>query len=424
MTARGLRSTTALALVAIALGACSNDTKSSTTTTVKAGTPTTVATKIAAPNPCVNDPGMTASTIKIGVIVPQSGPGALSFADTLGGLKARVDEANQTGELGSRKIVLDVADDATDPTRNGEAARRLVESDNVFSIVEMSSAANGSAQYLNSKAIPVVGWHVGLAEWSTYTNMFTFRQGTSVDQAHDYTSRNNDLIKTLGGTKVAAIGGANQASATFVQQIVKSIQQLKQISVAYTASDVPPDQTDFTSIVQRIKDSGADALITGMDFLQNTALSDSLTKAGVKLKVVVFPGGYDPRVLTLPGVEGAVFGLEFRPLELHSPSAVAFDKWAPKSVVRGQIPYVGWLSGETLIEGLKESGVSCPTRKAFINNLRLVTDWTADGAFDPVNLTTSFGKQFQCVFYVRVTKAKFVPLFGGKQFCGNPLKLS
>ena len=33
-------------------------------------------------------------------------------------------------------------------------------------------------------------------------------------------------------------------------------------------------------IVQRIKESGADTLITGMDFLQNTALSDQLSRAG------------------------------------------------------------------------------------------------------------------------------------------------
>jgi branched-chain amino acid transport system substrate-binding protein len=427
MRVRRLGRMTSFALGAVlVVAACSNDTNtaSTTTATTKAGTPTTVAARIEAPNPCVNDPGVSDTTIKVGVLVPQSGPGALSFADTVGGLKARVDLANSSGELGNRKIVLDIADDATLPTRNAEAARRLIETDNVFSVVEMSSAANGSAQYLNAKAIPVVGWHVGLAEWSTYNNMFTFRQGTSVDQAHDYTSRNSDLIEKLGGTKVAAIGGANQASATFVNQIVKSIQQLKKISVAYTATDVPPDLTEFTSIVQRIKDSGADALITGMDFLQNTSLSDALTKAGVKLKVVVFPGGYDPRVLTLPGVEGATFGLEFRPLELRSPSAVAFDKAAPKSVVRGQIPYVGWLSGETLVRGIKEAGPTCPTRKAFINNLRLVTDWTANGAFDPVDLRTSFGKQFQCVYYVQVQHGKFVPLFDGKEFCGTPLKLS
>ena len=65
--------------------------------------------------------------------------------------------------------------------------------------------------------------------------------------------------------------------------------------------------------------------------------------------------------------------------------------------------------------------MACPTRKAFIANLRLEHAYTANGAFDPVDLEAGFGKEFACAYYVKVVNKKFVPQFGGKQQCGKPI---
>src|SRR4051812_6159282 len=255
--------TSLLALVGLlAAGACGNDTNSSSASTAGSAAPgatTTVAKRISEPNPCVHDPGVTGTTIKIGAIIPTSGPSAQSFADILGGLKARIAKANQTGELGARKFVLDAKDDGGDVTRNTEVARQLVESDKVFAVVEGSPVANGSAQYLHDHAIPVTGWHLGLKEWSIDDNMFTFRQPAAADPQHDYSTRNNDFLKKLGATKIAVVGGMNASSATYVIQVARSVKQLGQMQVVKEITDVPVDQQDFTSIAQDIKDSGADA---------------------------------------------------------------------------------------------------------------------------------------------------------------------
>jgi branched-chain amino acid transport system substrate-binding protein len=380
---------------------------------------------VAEPSPCENDPGVTDGDIKVGVIGIESGPYAQSFAPALDGIKARIAKANEEGELGDRKITLVTRDDTGDQTRNQEVARDLVEQENVFGIIETSNASNGSADYLAEKAIPVGGWHVGVPAWSKNPNMFTFRQGPADDPEHEYTSRNAKLLKDRGATKIALIGGNSQSSALFIERIKKSIEQLPELGleVVYENVSVPPAQTDFTAEVQAIKQSGADGLYTSMDFLQNAGLSDGLAKANVDMAAVVFPGGYDPRVITLPGVEGSVFGLEFFPFELDKPAFKEFDKWAPKEVSRGQIPFVGWLSGEIFIQGLKEAGVGCPTRKAFITNLRLVDDYDGGGAFDPTDLSADYGSEFRCVYYVQVQDAKFVPQYDGKPFCGEPITL-
>ncbi len=76
-----------------------------------------------------------------------------------------------------------------------------------------------------------------------------------------------------------------------------------------------------------------------------------------------------------------------------------------------------------MIEGIKAAGVSCPTRKAFINNLRLEKGYTGNGFFDDPQTTIDFakvyGKPFDCVYYVHVENKAFVPQFDGKPFCAK-----
>jgi hypothetical protein len=148
-------------------------------------------------------------------------------------------------------------------------------------------------------------------------------------------------------------------------------------------------------------------------------LNAQVKQAGLNPKVVVFPGGYDPRVLSLPGIEGATFGLEFKPFELNTPGFQDFKKWMNNKGM-GQVTAVGWLAAELFVTGLKAAGAECPTRVAFIDNLRLTKDYTANGFLSPVNFAGIFGKQFQCVYYVKVENKQFVPQFGGNEFCGKP----
>ena len=80
--------------------------------------------------------GSATREIKVGVIGIESGPFAQSFGAAVDGIKARVDKANEEGELGDRTITLVTRDDTGDQTRNGEVARDLVEQENVFGIIE------------------------------------------------------------------------------------------------------------------------------------------------------------------------------------------------------------------------------------------------------------------------------------------------
>src|SRR5713226_5112733 len=60
--------------------------------------------RVNAAGSCSNDPGVSNTEIKVGAILPQSGPTAASFSDSEKGMRARFDQANSSGELGNRKI--------------------------------------------------------------------------------------------------------------------------------------------------------------------------------------------------------------------------------------------------------------------------------------------------------------------------------
>jgi ABC-type branched-subunit amino acid transport system substrate-binding protein len=425
---RGVVALLTTVVLAVGLGACSNDTKSSGSggggsggaKIPKAGaTSFTDLKRVAAPSPCKEDPGVSAQEIKVAGILPTSGPQAVSFSAAQDAIKARFAMENAAGGIGGRKLTLDVIDDGADPGKNATAARQAIEQNKAFGVISFTSASAGSTQYLYDNTIPVTGWHVGVSDWGKYPNLFSFAQSISPNPTRDYSTRNADLVRTLGGSKVALLGGQNQSSVTFMKQIAEVLKETPGMSVAYMTTDIPIASTEFTAEVQRIKQSGADSIVTGMDFLQNTALNAQVRQAGVNPKVVLFPGGYDPRVLALPGIDGATFGIEFKPFELNTPGFQDFKKWMNDKGM-GQVTAGGWLAANLFVEGLKAAGAECPTRVAFINNLRLAKDYTANGFISPVNFSQIFGKQFQCVYYVRVENKKFVPLFEGKEFCGKP----
>jgi branched-chain amino acid transport system substrate-binding protein len=383
---------------------------------------------IKAPNPCKNDTGVSDDTIKIGTIVPTSGPFAAFYGQSLDGIKARIAQANAEAELGKRKIELVNVDDAGDAARNVTAAQQLAEEDKVFAVLTESNAGDASGEYLHDQKIPVVGWQLGLPVYGTYPNYFGMQNANTKNIQTEFTSRNADVIKELGGTKLAIVGSNAANSVVFTEQVKAAANKTKGLKTAYINHDIPVGTTEFGSIADQIKQSGADSLYTALDNSGNTGLMSALKQAGVKLHPVIFPGGYSPLVLNLPTYDDVYFGIEFKPYELTPEwnGLTEYKKWMASEVPNAplsQLTGVGWISTETFLQGIKEAGVSCPTRKAFINNLRLLKGYTGDGFFDdnPINFAEVYNKPFTCVHYVHVENKQFVPQFDGKPFCAKQL---
>ncbi|MGH9025218.1 MAG: ABC transporter substrate-binding protein [Acidimicrobiia bacterium] len=409
-----------LALTLVA-AACSNDPETESQPAPNLGDdPFADLERVEAPSPCTNDPGVSDDTITVGAIMAKSGAAAQSFSRAEDGMRARFELANTTGELGDRTLELVVADDAGDAARNVTAARELVERSDVFGVMEISTAADASGQYFFDNDVPVTGWHLAQPAYGMFPNFFSFN-GVNPDPDKQKTTRNAEVLKMLGATKIAIVGGGPPVATAFARQIAETVDADPDLDVVYETFDVPIGQTEFTGEVEDIKQSGADGLYTGMDFLQNAALNEQLKQADADVPIVVFPGGYDPLALDVTGLDGAYFGVEFKPFELEAAGFQDFQEAMADRPI-GQVPFVGWLSADIFIEGLKAAGIECPTREGFINNLRLVDDYTANDALLPIDFSEQFGRHFLCSFYVHVEDGAFVPQFDGEPVCGEPFE--
>src|SRR6202162_6548914 len=100
------------------------------------------------------DPGATDSQIKIGNIMPYSGP--LSAYALIGRVEtAFFKRLNDEGGINGRKINFISYDDAFSPAKTVEQARQLVESDEVLLIFQsLGTPTNNAIQkYLNERKV-------------------------------------------------------------------------------------------------------------------------------------------------------------------------------------------------------------------------------------------------------------------------------
>jgi ABC-type branched-subunit amino acid transport system substrate-binding protein len=117
------------------------------------------------------DPGATDTEIKIGNIMPYSGP-ASAYA-TIGKTEAAYfNKLNAEGGINGRKVNFISYDDAYSPPKTVEQARKLVENDEVLLIFNPLGTPGNTAiqKYMNSKKVPQLFVSTGAAKWNDPKN--------------------------------------------------------------------------------------------------------------------------------------------------------------------------------------------------------------------------------------------------------------
>jgi ABC-type branched-subunit amino acid transport system substrate-binding protein len=117
------------------------------------------------------DPGATDTEIKIGNIMPYSGP-ASAYA-TIGKTEAAYfNKINSEGGINGRKINFVSYDDGYSPPKTVEQARKLVESDEVLLVFNPLGTPGNTAiqKYMNSKKVPQIFVSSGAAKWNDPKN--------------------------------------------------------------------------------------------------------------------------------------------------------------------------------------------------------------------------------------------------------------
>jgi branched-chain amino acid transport system substrate-binding protein len=117
------------------------------------------------------DPGATDSEIRIGNIMPYSGP--LSAYALIGRTEtAFFNKINAEGGINGRKITFISYDDGFSPPKTVEQARKLVESDEVLLIFQSLGTPTNNAirQYMNGKKVPQLFVATGATQFGDLKN--------------------------------------------------------------------------------------------------------------------------------------------------------------------------------------------------------------------------------------------------------------
>ncbi|WP_409190746.1 ABC transporter substrate-binding protein [Bradyrhizobium sp. RDM4] len=113
------------------------------------------------------DTGATDTEIKIGNIMPYSGP-ASAYAVIGQTEDAYFNKVNAEGGINGRKVKFISYDDAYSPPKTVEQARKLVESDGVLLIFgSLGTSTNGAIRkYMNDKKVPQLFVASGASKWN------------------------------------------------------------------------------------------------------------------------------------------------------------------------------------------------------------------------------------------------------------------
>ncbi len=137
------------------------------------------------------DTGASDTEIKIGNIMPYSGPASAY------GIIGKTEEAyfkmiNDKGGINGRKINFVTYDDAYSPPKAVEQVRKLVESDEVLAVYNPLGTPSNTAiqKYLNAKKIPQLFVATGATKWNDAKNFPGPSAGSPPTRAKRRSTRN------------------------------------------------------------------------------------------------------------------------------------------------------------------------------------------------------------------------------------------
>jgi branched-chain amino acid transport system substrate-binding protein len=151
------------------------------------------------------DPGADDKEIKIGNIMPYSGPA--SAYGTIGkGMSAYFDMVNAQGGINGRKVKFISLDDGYNPAKTVEQARKLVEEEEVLLLFGTLGTPPNSAihKYMNAKKVPQLFVATGATKWGDPKN-FPWTMGWQPAYQGEGKIYATHLLEVMPNAKVAIL---------------------------------------------------------------------------------------------------------------------------------------------------------------------------------------------------------------------------
>jgi branched-chain amino acid transport system substrate-binding protein len=208
------------------------------------------------------DVGATDTEIKIGNIMPYSGP-ASAYGVIGKAIDAYFKKINtEQGGINGRKINFISYDDGYNPAKAVEQARKLVESDEVLFILNSLGTPSNSAiqKYMNAKQVPQLFVATGATKWGDPKN-FPWTMGWQPPYQAEARIYAAYILKNKPNAKI----GILYQNDDFGKDYLKGLKDgLGDKAKSLIVSEQPYEVTDPTidSQVINLKGAGVDTLVT------------------------------------------------------------------------------------------------------------------------------------------------------------------
>ena len=207
------------------------------------------------------DTGASDTEIKIGNIMPYSGPASAY------GVIGKTEEAyfkkiNAEGGINGRKITFVTYDDAYSPPKAVEQVRKLVESDEVLLVFNPLGTPSNSAiqKYLNSKKIPQLFVATGATKWNDPKN-FPWTMGWQPSYQSEGRIYAKYLLKDKPGAKIGVLFQNDDFGKDYLKGLKDGLGD-KAASMIVMEESYETSEPSIDGHIVKLKASGADVFFS------------------------------------------------------------------------------------------------------------------------------------------------------------------
>jgi branched-chain amino acid transport system substrate-binding protein len=314
------------------------------------------------------DTGATDTEIKIGNIMPYSGP--LSAYALIGRTEAAFfNKVNAEGGINGRKISFITYDDTFSPPKTVEQARKLVESDEVLLIFQSLGTPTNNAirQYMNSKKVPQLFVATGATQFGDGKN-FPWTMGWQPTYQTEGRIYAKYILQNLPQGKIGILYQNDDSGRDYVKGLKDGlgVAAAKRMIVAEVPYD--PSQPTVDSQVVTLKTSGADIFFNeSSPKFAAQAIRKAAEIGWRPVQILASISNSVGSVLKPAGLENAKGILSTNylkdptdPTWKDDPAikewASFMDKYFPEGDKTSTFSVYGYLTAQTLVQVLKQCG--------------------------------------------------------------------
>ena len=329
---------------------------------------------------------------------------------------------NERGGLDGHPMQVVTGDAGGDPARALSLVRDMVENKGVIALMGnlWVFSANGPRQYLEEHKVPVIGGDGTTRVWDSSPMYFS--------SGSPYPAMAVGALKGLvdtGHKKQAIIYCVEAEQCPAWRDIAKAKAAAYGVEIVYEAQ-VSLAQPDFTAECIAAQRNGATGIHSAIDGPSIARLSKSCAQQGYKPQYMGISLAIIDSISREPTLEGLMAPQGNFPFTSSSTPAEAEyqntrQRLAPNLANSPAVATV-WAAGALLREAVK--GAALPagkvTSRDLLNGLYTIRDNTIDG-LSGAPLTFVEGqspkKLVNCLYYIRLTGAKWTAPYGSKSIC-------